>query len=177
MRETVCLPDCLTFCMPVCPSVCLSVGQSGSLRPFTNSRSLRELYAVLCPDRVGSKTSVALLLMRNRRSGVTAPSPRRTSNLLFCARRRVVVTRYPSRRLKRDLDGSFSGRVRENSSDLKPQPGPRRRPPATTATPQFDPVQLIPVLCLAAASDERPRGGWKSLPERVPLPGKCGGGP
>lgn len=96
---------------------------------------------------------------------------------LFCARCYVVVTRYSSCRLKRDLDLSFSRRICENSSDLKPQPRPRRQPPATTATPPFDTVQLIPVLCLAAASDEQPRGGWKSLPERVLLPGKCGSGP
>lgn len=39
--------------------------------------------------------------------------------------------------------------------------------------PKFDTVQLIPVLCLATASDEQPRGGWKSLPERVLLPGSA----
>lgn len=102
----------------------------------------------------------------------TSVAAKRSFRACWC----VIVTRYSSCRLRRDLDLSFLRRIYENSSDLKLQPRPRRLPPATTAPSQFDTVQLIPVLCLAPASDEQPRGDWKSIPERVLLPGECGGG-
>lgn len=124
------------------------------------------------------QTPVALSLMKKRLPGLfVATKYLVAAKCPICARWYVVDTRYSSCRLKRDLDLSFSRRICKNSSDLKPQPRPRRQPPATTATQQFDTVQLIPVLCLATASDEQPRGGWKSLPERVLLPGKCGSSP